>query len=237
MTIAQVPRDRIRVIVAHADPAGRRAVRDALAGEPGIVVAASAAGAVDALELARHYRPEVVLIDAHLRSRRGPALAKIAAAGGWATVALCREGDDHQTGLAALRAGADGVVGADLDGLADAVRDAAAGEAALPPSLVTALVHELRGAAGLRPVRSALTTREWEVLDLLCGGKSTREIAAALHLAEATVYGHVKRILRKLGVRTRADAGTIAGTIRRGAGAAPAEPDHAARVVARPPRM
>jgi len=54
-------------------------------------------------------------------------------------------------------------------------------------------------AQGLRPVRSALTTREWEVLDLLCAGCSTREVAAALHLREGTVYGYVKSALRKPG--------------------------------------
>lgn len=212
----QAPQDRIRVIVAHADPALRRAVRDALAGEPGIVVAAGAAGAVDALELSRHYRPEVLVVDAQLRSRRGPALAQVAA-GEWASIALCRDGADDEAGLTALRAGADGVIGADLRGLAEAVRSVALGEPALPRSLIGALVRELRATAGLRPVRSALTTREWEVLDLLCSGRCTQDIAAALHLADATVYGHVKRILRKLGVRTRAEAISVAGAIRGGA--------------------
>ena len=68
-------------------------------------------------------------------------------------------------------------------------------------------------------MRSSLTRREWEVLDLICAGASTREIARALHLGEETVYGHVKRMLRKLGVSSRAEAVTAAELLRAGAAA------------------
>ena len=72
---------------------------------------------------------------------------------------------------------------------------------------------------GLRPVRSALTDREWEVLDLIGAGASTREIAEALLVTRDTVYGHVKRILRKLGVRTRQEAVTAGRALRTPIGA------------------
>jgi two-component system, NarL family, response regulator LiaR len=124
--------------------------------------------------------------------------------------------------LVALLAGAAGVIW-DLvapQALARALRDVAGGGAALPPALAMRLLLRLRRASdggGLRPVRSSLTRREWEVLDLICAGASTREIAHALHLGEETVYGHVKRMLRKLGVRSRAEAVTAAELLRAGA--------------------
>ena len=62
------------------------------------------------------------------------------------------------------------------------------------------------GGRGLRPVASPLTRREWEVLDLLCEQRSTREIAEALVLSPETVRTYVKTILRKLGVRSRSEA-------------------------------
>lgn len=210
--------ERIRVVVAHRDPAIRRAVRDSLSGDADVVVAADARSAVEALELARHYRPEAVLVEIALPGRDGAAaLVEIARAGDWATLALARPGDDHDAALAALRGGADGVV-ADLGALASAIRTVRAGGAALAPALAKRLLIQLRSGErtqGLRPVKSALTTREWEVLDLLSAGAGTRAIAAELHLQESTVYGHVKSVLRKLGVRTRADAVTAAFALRR----------------------
>src|SRR6476646_10220339 len=65
------------------------------------------------------------------------------------------------------------------------------------------LVGLRAGATGIRPVRSRLTPREWEVLDLLCTGQSTDEIAATLVLSSETVRSHIKNLLRKLGVSSR----------------------------------
>ncbi len=211
---------RVRVVVAHRDPAVRRAVRDALAAPADLVVAADAASAVEAVELARHYRPEAVLVEIGLPGRTGAGgLAQVARGGDWATLALASATDDADAALAALGRGADGVVGPDLAPLARALRTVVVGGgAAITPAVAKRLVERLRAgeaAQGLRPVRSALTTREWEVLDLLCAGRSTREIAAALHLQGVTVYGYVKSVLRKLGVHTRAEAVVIAFALRR----------------------
>ena len=72
-------------------------------------------------------------------------------------------------------------------------------------------------------MRSPLTSREWEVLDLLCGGLTVDGIADRLVLSRDTVRAHVKRILRKLGVHSQAEASswpTASGDVRAGPGAA-----------------
>jgi DNA-binding NarL/FixJ family response regulator len=209
---------RLRVVVAAADPAQRRAVRDALAGSRRIVVVADARDEVETLELTRWYRPDVVLVDLALPPH-GAVVAKILAAAPCAVVVLAADRDDGPAGLRSLRAGARGFVSLphDADTLAASLRAVADGEVAISPRLVMALVVGLRALPdphGLRPVRSALTDREWEVLDLLRAGASTKEIADALLVTRDTVYGHVKRILRKLGVRTRQEAVTAAGALR-----------------------
>ena len=70
------------------------------------------------------------------------------------------------------------------------------------------------GGAGLRPVRSTLTDREWEVLDLVAGGSSTEEIARTLVLSTETVRSHLKNLYRKLGVRSRDQAAEAARRLR-----------------------
>ena len=213
-----VPR-RLRVIVAAADPARRRAVRDALGAAARIVVVADARDEVETLELARWYRPEVVLVELALPPR-GAAIREILAIAPCAVIVLAPDRDDGPAGLRALRAGARGFVSLpwDADTLAASVRAVADGEVAISARLAMALVEGVRAlpdVRGLRPVRSALTGREWEVLELLGSGASTQEIADALLVTRDTVYGHIKRILRKLGVRTRQEAVSAARALRR----------------------
>ena len=68
--------------------------------------------------------------------------------------------------------------------------------------------------AGVRPVRSTLTDREWEVLDLLASGNTTDEIARTLVLSTETVRSHLKNLYRKLGVRSRSEATEAAERLR-----------------------
>ena len=168
--------------------------------------------------MARWYRPEVVLVDLALPpARRGDP--EILAVAPCAVVVLAPDRDDGPAGLRALRAGARGFVSLprDADTLAASLHAVADGEVAISARLVMALVEGLRAlpdARGLRPVRSALTDREWEVLDLLGAGASTQEIADALLVTRDTVYGHIKRIMRKLDVRTRQEAVSAARALR-----------------------
>ena len=86
----------------------------------------------------------------------------------------------------------------------------------MPPALAARVLECLRDVpdSGWRPVRSRLTSREWEVVDLIGEGASTQAIADRLVLAPATVYSHVKSVLRKLGVHSRPDAVNAAERLR-----------------------
>jgi DNA-binding NarL/FixJ family response regulator len=80
------------------------------------------------------------------------------------------------------------------------------------------LVEHLRrapgGGVGLRPIKSPLTPREWEVVDLLAEMKTTDQIADQLVLSSETVRSHVKNILRKLDARSREEAVAVAQRMR-----------------------
>lgn len=117
---------------------------------------------------------------------------------------------------------------------------AADGEAIIPSRVMPRLLELWREipAGGWRPLRSTLTTREWEIVDLLGEGASTEAIAERLVLSPTTVYTHVYRLLRKLGVHSRFEAVAAAQRLRQqeaasespvpplGEAEGPVSPDH-----------
>ncbi len=212
---------RLRVIVGDPDPLARRAIRDALDAASGFLITAEAKDGVELVELALHYRPELVLAEVALPALDGiAACTQIAQRAPEVRVVMFSVPQSRETELRALRAGASGFLSKSMsiESIGRALRSVAGGEAAVSRSLATHLIAQLRASAengrGMRPVKSPLTTREWEVLDLICAGQSTREISTALFLSEDTVYSHTKSILRKLGVHSRADAAAAAGRLR-----------------------
>ena len=216
----------LRVIVADDDPLARRVVRDALEAA-GIVVIAEAANGREAIELSLYYKPDIVLMDLVMPDGDGiQATRRILAREPDLEVVILTSSDDDDIGIVGLRAGASGFLNkrAGLDALPRALRSAAAGEAVVSRRLTMRLVDSMRrtraDGAGIRPVRSRLTPREWEVLDLLCAGRSTDEIAGTLVLSSETVRSHIKNLLRKLGVRSRGEAIAEARRLRAGLAAA-----------------
>lgn len=212
----------IRTIVADDDPLARRLVKDALQGA-GITVIAEASGGREAVELAIHYKPDVVIMDLLMPGIDGlEATKRIHESRPEVRVIVLTSSEDEELGLHSLRDGAVGYLSktVDLEALPRAVRGVADGEAAVSRQMTMMLIDRLRlareGGAGMRPVRSPLTSREWEVLDLLCTGATTDDVADELVLSTETVRSHVKNLLRKLGVSSRADAVEIARRVRDG---------------------
>ena len=212
----------LRVIVADDDPLARRMLRDVLH-MAGITVIADAEGGREAVELALYYRPDVVVMDLIMPGVDGLAATRqIVERAPEVRVVVMSSSDDDEVGLETLRAGASGflckTVG--LDSLPRALHCARNGEAVITRRLTMRLIEDLRvlrqDNAGMRPIRSPLTSREWEVLDLLCHDRSTDEIADVLVVSVETVRSHIKSVLRKLGVRSRRDAIEAAGRLRSG---------------------
>jgi DNA-binding NarL/FixJ family response regulator len=211
---------RLRTLVADADPFARRVTRDALQEASGIVVIADAPHARDTLELTRHFRPDVLLVDMDLPDVGGAAVAReVARAAPETWVAMLSSRYEEEPALGALRAGAVGYLTKDVepDRLADLVRRIDRGEAVIPPTLARRAIECLSEVpdAGWRPVRSRLTSREWEIVDLIAAGASTGHMADELVLSRATVYSHVKSLLRKLSVHSRDEAIMAAERLRR----------------------
>jgi DNA-binding NarL/FixJ family response regulator len=210
----------LRVIIADDDALARRMLRDALQAA-GVVVIAEAADGREAQELVGHYKPDVVLIDVVMPGVDGlEATRRIVERSPQCKVVVLSATEDAELGLVALRAGAVGFLSKRVapDALPRALRAARDGEAVVSRWMTMSLVEVVRrvrdDGAGLRPVRSPLTSREWEVLDLLCEGSATDVIAGRLFLSEETVRSHVKNILRKLGVRSRSEAVARARRLR-----------------------
>jgi DNA-binding NarL/FixJ family response regulator len=210
----------VRVLVADADAVARSALRAALL-DAGLSVVGQAADASQALYLARRCRPDVVVFDATIAPGGGvEALRALTAAAPDTRVVLLARAVDNEHALAALSSGAAGYLSRGIKpaSLARAVGRVAAGEAAISRALALCVVERLReltrGCMAMRPVRSQLTTREWEILDLLIAGASTAAIARELFITPDTVRSHVSHKLRKLDVASRQEAVEVARQLR-----------------------
>lgn len=204
----------VRVLVVDDQALFREALVTLLGARPEVEVVGEAGDGQQALERAAALQPDVVLMDLHM-----PVLDGIAATRrlrveqpGVRVLALTTFDDDEDV-FAALRAGALGYLLKDVssDRLVEAVLSAARGESVLQPSVaakVVARFAQLDDAPRSRPqpLVVPLSDRELDVLRLLADGRSNREIATALFLAEGTVKNHVTNVLGKLGARDRTQA-------------------------------
>ena len=159
-------------------------------------------------------QPDLVLIAVTARDQHSRvAIGEMVKASPRTRIIVLAIERDEDTQMQFLRAGAAGwlMKSVDLEVLPRVLRAVHAGEAAVPRSLCKRVVAEAIGQGRtdrtrLRPIRSSLTRREWEVVDLLAEGATTAGLARELQLSQGTVRTHIKHILGKLGVHSRDEA-------------------------------
>jgi DNA-binding NarL/FixJ family response regulator len=204
-----------RVLIADDHAPTRDDIRRVLSGDERFAVCAEAADAADAVQAAIRVRPDICLLDLGMPGSGLAAVWEIAARLPDAKIVILTVSDNEANLFGALRAGVSGYLlkTMNLNRLPDALNGVCSGEAAMQRTLVARVLERFRWreprwrqTAGAGPARWRLTSREWEVLDLLARGRSTAEIAERLVISSSAVRVHVASIVRKLGVADRAAA-------------------------------
>jgi len=203
----------IRLALIDDQTLVRQGIRGLLELSDVVEVVAEANDGDQAVALVREHSPDVVLMDMRMPRMNGAeATAALAAAGHATPVIILTTFDDHEQVLEGIRAGAKGYLLKDvsLENLIRAIESVAAGETMIQPAITEALLKGLSrqsaSAFEASDMPEPLTPRETEIVRLMAGGYSNKEIAEALSKSEGTIKNHVSNILAKLGVRDRTRA-------------------------------
>ncbi len=206
----------VKLVVADDHPLYREGVVRTLSEEPGFEVVGEGADAEEAVALVAAHLPDLVLLDISMPGGGLSAAHRIAEAFPAVRVVMLTVSEQDDDVHAALKAGALGYVLKGIGGaeLIKVVRDVAGGSAYVSPALAARLLKDASEPAA-KPARpasllEALTSREREILELVAGGKSNKEVARNLDLQEKTVKHYMTNILKKLQVRNRVEAAILA---------------------------
>ncbi|MCR6482039.1 response regulator transcription factor [Amycolatopsis sp. OK19-0408] len=201
----------VRVLLVDDQALFREALATLLATNDDITVVGEAGNGDEALSRVAALKPDVVLMDLRMPVLDGVGATRaLRLAHPDVQVIALTTFDDDEDVFAALRAGAVGYLLKDVSSarLIEAVLAAARGESVLQPSVAAKVVARFAQLSepAPQPLVAPLSERERDVLRLLADGRSNREIAAKLFLAEGTVKNHVTNVLGKLGARDRTQA-------------------------------
>ena len=204
----------VRVLVVEDHPVLRGVVRLACEHTLGLALAGEVATGEEAVELCRSLLPDVIVLDLALPGRvQGLDVARTVRAEGLGARILVLTGrTDEQALFDAIRAGVDGYLEktAGVRFIADALLRIGAGERVFTPEQERVAVSELgrlaRQARESSGVRSSLTERELEILELVSHGLTVKQVASRIGLSPRTVETHISKLYGKLGVRNRVQA-------------------------------
>lgn len=210
---------RARLLLADDHDLFREGLAGLLNAQPDLTVVAQATDGLEALQLARDLRPDLIITDINMPLCDGLEATRLIRAE-WpaARILILTVHDEEARLFEAIKAGANGYLlksTSSADFLRD-IRCALAGEAVLPPKLAACLLSEFARLAAATPPpaapppeTTALTPREREVLDLIAANAADKEIAAQLSLSLHTVKSHVRNILSKLHAANRREAARL----------------------------
>jgi NarL family two-component system response regulator LiaR len=203
----------IRVLLVDDHAVVRKGIQAMLSTEPDIEVAGEAGDGEEALAQAVALQPDVILMDLVMPKMDGiEATRQVTTRKLGARVLVLTSFVAHDKVFPAIKAGALGYILKDTgpDDLVRAIRQVHRGEPTLEPEIARKVLFELSQSPRQPPTLDPLTGRELEVLRLIAQGKSNREIAEDLVLAEVTVRTHVSNILSKLHLANRTQAALYA---------------------------
>jgi DNA-binding NarL/FixJ family response regulator len=210
------PGDDIRVVVVDDHDLFRRGLRELLE-EQGIRVVGEASDGAEAVRLATHAMPDVLVMDLNMPRLSGvEATRRLATAAPAVRVLVLTISADDDDVLDAIEAGASGYLlkDASISQIAAGVRAAADGEALLSPRIATHILRRIRSGSEGEIERADLSERELQVLRLMAQGRENAEIAESLVISPRTVKNHISSILAKLHMENRIQAAVYA--VRRG---------------------
>jgi len=220
---------RIRVLIVDDQQLVRRGLALMLSLEPDMEVLGEAGDGIEAIEMARRLRPDVVLMDLHMPRKGGVAATReITAALPQTHVLVLTTLEAEQSVFDALRSGAlayllkDATEAEVLEG----IRAVHRGESRLTPQIARKVLDQFRHLSQIAPKpeyhppveddpAASLNDKETKVLQLIAEGKSNRQIAGLLFLAEGTVKNYVSRIMEKLHAGSRTELAVMALRQRR----------------------
>nr|BBK07994.1 DNA-binding response regulator [Streptomyces sp. TP-A0584] len=213
----------VKLVVFHEEDLVRAGLSQILRQWPETEAVVEAADAGQAVRTAAYLQPDVVIMEANGRTEeRAAAIQAIRERSRAGVLVLTQKGLDRDV-LQILSAGAVGWLysSATADVLIDAVQQIAAGRGFIDPAAVRTLVEVVADhnvptvdRREEERLRSALTSRELEVMSYVSQGLSNHQIATRLDVSENTVKTHVSRTLNKLGMRSRVEAALVVRHLR-----------------------
>jgi two-component system, NarL family, response regulator LiaR len=206
---------KIRIMTVDDHAVVRKGLNMMLATEADIILVGEASDGIEAVEMARRLKPDVILMDLVMPQMNGvEAIRKIMSENPQARILVLSSFADDANVIPAIKSGALGYLLKDSSPqeLLDAIHEIASGKSSLSPLVASKLISELKQDKTIetQPGELALTERELEVLRLLAEGCQNKEIADRLCLSSTTVRFHVSNILAKLGLANRTQAGLYA---------------------------